>query len=121
MMIIRFFERRTLDSGSRAEVLEYAVNDAGLIIQKLRSKGNIGYAIPEPEAFTNVTVLGLAQFSNRPARRTGELLYDFSEMTPALIDTLVYGPISDQKYTIITEELGTKTCWSRGIKHIYFV
>ena len=72
-------------------------------------------------AFSNVKVIGIAQFANRPINRTGQLVYSFSEINENLVSTLNFGPLTDQKFTIVAEELGVKTCWSRGIKNIYFI
>ncbi len=122
-MIIEFFHHHTVDAGSSFEILEYAVNDSGFMVQKERAKGNIGFALPSDEAFTpnQPKLVGIAQFANRSKNRTGKMLYTFAEITPTLVAGLIFGPISNQHYTTVTDELGIRSCWSRGIKNIYFV
>lgn len=122
-MIIQFFPHHTVDAGSFFEILEYAVNAEGFMVQKESARGNIAFALPSDEAFTpnQPKLVGISQFANRTKDRTGKMLYTFAEITPELVAGLIFGPISNQHYTTITDELGIRSCWSRGIKNIYFV
>ena len=124
MMIVVFWPHQTQDVGSHFEILEYAVDSAGYMVQKATSKGQLSFGLPlGPDVFTpnQPKILGLAQYSNRVNQRTGKMVYEFSELTPELVSTLLFGPLTDQKFTVIADELNTKVCWSKGIKNIYFV
>lgn len=122
-MIIQFFPHHTVEAGSLFEILEYAVNADGFMVQKESVKGNISFGMPSDEVFTpnQPKLIGIAQFANRSKDRTGKMLYNFAEITPTLIEGLIFGPSSNQHYTTVTDELGVRSCWSRGIKNIYFV
>lgn len=124
MMIVVFYPHQTADAGSHFEILEYAVDSVGYMVQKPESKGQITFGLPlGPDVFTpnQPKILGLAQYSNRANQRTGKMVYTFSEITPELVSTLLFGPLTEQKFTVIAEELNVKVCWSKGIKNIYFV
>jgi hypothetical protein len=121
MIILQFWNHKTIDQASHFEILQYAVNDQGLIAQK-EWKGALTFDIPEPDAFLGgETLLGLAQYANIPKNNVGGQLYTFAQITPALVATLDFGPISNSHFTIITNRLGMRFRWSRGLENILFV
>lgn len=114
MFIIKFHWERALDIVKDDTGL-FAVNSDGIMAMQPLERDS-----PEPDAFLGgVKLIGLASIKQK------NMVYTFEQITPALLESGIYGLSSttciNPQFTIIVNELGTKTLWSRGIEKIYFV
>ena len=113
MLVIKFIYGRELDIVN-PDTGYFAVNSEGFIAMKA-----IDNVYPPPDAFMNVPrLLGIAKLSDK------KLLYPFEIITPEFVNSGIQGlgPFSYSQpiYTIIVDDLGRKTSWSRGIEWINY-
>lgn len=113
MLIIKFWWNRELDV-VRDDTGIFAVNSDGLIAMQPHER-----TLPSPDAFLGaVTLMGFASLKGR------NMVYKFSDITPEFLEKEIYGLSSIQctmpQYTIVVNELGNNTLWSRGIEKIYY-
>ena len=113
MLVIKFTYGREFDIVNPDTGL-FAINSEGFIAMK--PFDNI---YPEPDAFMNAPLLlGVAKLSDK------KLLYAFEQLTPEFLLSGVAGlgphSFTQPIYTIIVNDLGRKTSWSRGIEWIKY-
>jgi hypothetical protein len=113
MLIIKFWWNRELDV-VRDDTGIFAVNSDGLIVMQPQER-----TLPSPDAF-----LGAVKLMGFASIKTKKMMYKFSDITPEFLASEIYGLSSIQctmpQFTIVVNELGNNTLWSRGIERIYF-
>lgn len=113
MLTIKFHKKTALD---------VVADDTGLFVfdyEGIMAMHPFERTALTPEAFLGgVKLVGVATIKDK------KLAYTFDQLTTELLASGIYGlgkvSCNQPAYTIIVDDLGRRTAWSRGIEQIYF-